>query len=210
MQAAVLLQNGWRKYLRQRKLHQSLLCLSEHANVVLNTLESCFRPPKPTFQTCTQLLSETPFVTSLSSFLSFLFLMIVEYKDPSLKIKNVMARNARTIASVVLISCHPQEVLLDDTDQLDESQQAYQCLISARLLLLRTAHFLRTLIAVSRPSHNTSTTTPSLLQLRQSLAGYRYAKHHIAINHLAINSNISYFIFALKTHHNISPLFPSD
>ena len=175
LQAAVVLQNAWRKYLRDRKLHQGLLCLSEHANIVLNTLDKCFRSPKPSFEICAQMLSEAPFVTSLSSFLSSLYVQIVGYKDPSLKIKNVMARNPRTIASVVLISCHPQEVLLDDTDQLDESQQAYRCMVSARLLLLRTAHFLRTLIAASHPSHNTSSTPlpPSLLQLRQGLAGYR-------------------------------------
>ena len=178
LQAVMVLQNAWRKCLRQRKLHLSLLCLSEQANIVLNTLDKCFRPPKPSFDMCTQLLSEAPFVTALSTFLSSLYMSIVGYKDPSLKIKNVMARNPRTLSSVILISCHPQEVLLDDTDQLDDSQQAQRCLVSARLLLLRTSHFLRALIAAARVANNTSMMT--MITLRQGLAGYRYVQFHYA------------------------------
>ena len=184
LQAAIVLQSWWLKRLRERKLHQSLLCMKEEAKVVLNTLDHCFRPPKPTFDMCTQLLSESPFVTALGSLLSSLYVSIVGFKDPSLKIKNVMARNPRTIASVVMISCHPQEVLLDDTDQLDDSQQAHQCLVSARLLLLRTSYFLRVLIAASRPANTSNMTMASTRDhsprlLRQGLAGYRYAQHHM-------------------------------
>ena len=104
LQAVIVLQNAWRKFLRVHKLHQSLLCLSDQASVVLNTLEKCFRLPKPSFDVCTQMLSEATFVTALGTFLTSLYTSIVGYKDPSLKIKNVMARNPRTIASVVLIS----------------------------------------------------------------------------------------------------------
>ena len=188
LQAAMVLQSWWSKRLRERKLHQSLLSLSlsDQANIVLNTLDKCFRPPKPTFDMCTQFLAESQFVTALGSFLSTLYISIVGFKDPSLKIKNVMARNPRTIASVVLISCHPQEVLLDDAGQLDDSQQAQRCLITARLLLLRTVHFLRLLVVASRPSNTSNITTLTRdhkLLLRQGLAGYRYVYDTMLVSH---------------------------
>jgi hypothetical protein len=154
-------------YTRQSKFIQvknNIIESISHVRMIKNSLVT-LRASSGEFSHMQRNLSTPSFVTSLTAFLSILPL------DPSLKAKNSLARNPRTIGSAFFIHYFPDEVLLDDEER-DYSKEATESSKAAAMLVRSFDVFVNvcsTLLASTADTDNSAN-----CMLRQSMISYRF------------------------------------
>jgi len=154
-------------YTRQSKFIQvknNIIESISHVRMIKNSLVT-LRASSGDFSHMQRNLSTPSFVTSLTAFLSILPL------DPSLKAKNSLARNPRTIGSAFFIYYFPDEVLLDDEER-DYSKEATESSKAAAMLVRSFDVFVNacsTLLASTADTDNSAN-----CMLRQTMISYRF------------------------------------
>jgi hypothetical protein len=154
-------------YTRQSKFMQVKNNIKEsisHVRMIKNSLVT-IRASSGKFENMQRNLSTPSFVSALTAFLSILPL------DPSLKAKNSLARNPRTIGSAFFIHFFPDEVLLDDEER-DYSWEATESAKAAAMLVRSFDIFVNLCSTLITPSADIDNSVNC--QLRQAMISYRF------------------------------------